>query len=294
MVRQLFVITCLLFFHLVSSGQTIYTEKGKASFYAHKFDGRKTASGEIFSNKKLTAAHLKLPFGTLVRVTNLKNQKSIIVRINDRGPYIKGRIIDLTKAAADSLDFIHSGWAEVLVEEVAEEIEVPVLQDRYKILFDSLAFRFPRDWLGRWEGDLRVYNTEGLIEILPMQLIIEATEDIQRYRWQIVYREVPRNYELVIHDSLQRVFSIDEKNGIDIMSYLFGNRLISRFDVEGHLIESEYTLVNRNLMNFEIRSGISGKNFTTGKIDTVEVPVPEVGVYSLRIIQVATLTRITD
>src|SRR6185436_733834 len=82
------------------------------------FNGRKTANGEIFSNQNLTAAHKTLPFGTFVKVTNLKNNRSVIVRINDRGPYVKGRIIDLTKAAADSLDFIHSGWTTVKVEEV--------------------------------------------------------------------------------------------------------------------------------------------------------------------------------
>ena len=70
-----------------------------ASYYAEKFHGRKTASGKIFNMNKLTAAHKKLPFGTILKVTNEKNGKSVIVEINDRGPYVKGREIDLSKKA---------------------------------------------------------------------------------------------------------------------------------------------------------------------------------------------------
>lgn len=76
-----------------------YKSKGVASYYHNKFNGRKTASGERFSNNKLTAAHRELPFGTKVRVTNLANNKSVVVIINDRGPFTKGREIDLSKKA---------------------------------------------------------------------------------------------------------------------------------------------------------------------------------------------------
>lgn len=71
----------------------------RASYYHNKFNGRKTANGEIFDNNRLTAAHKTLPFGTKVKVTNLANDKSVVVTINDRGPYIKGRKIDLSRAA---------------------------------------------------------------------------------------------------------------------------------------------------------------------------------------------------
>ena len=74
-----------------------------ASFYHDKFNGRKTASGEIFSNSKLTAAHRTLPFGTIVQVTNLRTGKSVEVRINDRGPFHSSRALDLSKAAFDSI-----------------------------------------------------------------------------------------------------------------------------------------------------------------------------------------------
>ena len=82
----------------INNQQRDVAEQGKASFYADKYYGRLTASGERFSQQAATAAHLKLPFGTRVNVTNIANNKSVVVRINDRGPYIRGRIIDLSKA----------------------------------------------------------------------------------------------------------------------------------------------------------------------------------------------------
>jgi rare lipoprotein A len=95
------------------SGDTI---KGQASYYADKFDGRMTANGEKFDQKALTAAHKTLPFGTLLKVTNLDNGKTVQVRINDRGPYVGDRLIDLSKAAAQQLDMMGSGLANVEVE----------------------------------------------------------------------------------------------------------------------------------------------------------------------------------
>lgn len=91
---------------------------GGASFYGggDGFDGKKTANGEIFNANKLTAAHKTLPFGTMVKVTNSKNGKSVVVRINDRGPYIGGRVIDLSRAAAAQIGMIESGVAQVKAE----------------------------------------------------------------------------------------------------------------------------------------------------------------------------------
>lgn len=89
---------------------------GKASWYGPKYHGRMTACGEIFDMNKVSAAHKKLPLGSVVKVTNLKNGKSIVVRINDRGPYVRGRIIDLSLAAARKLDMVEDGVAKVRVE----------------------------------------------------------------------------------------------------------------------------------------------------------------------------------
>ena len=89
---------------------------GIASYYAAKFHGRRTASGEKFNSKMLTAAHLTLPFGTQLKVTNLRNMKSVIVRVNDRGPHVKGRIVDLSRAAAQAIGLIQTGTARVVLE----------------------------------------------------------------------------------------------------------------------------------------------------------------------------------
>src|SRR3954471_23301908 len=95
-----------------SCGRKI-TEMGRASYYADKFQGRKTANGETFRQRKKTAAHRTLPFGTKVTVKNLSNGRKVKVRINDRGPFAKGRIIDLSKKAARKLDMLDAGVSNV-------------------------------------------------------------------------------------------------------------------------------------------------------------------------------------
>jgi len=96
-------------------------EFGKASFYAHRFHGRSTASGETYDETKLTAAHRTLPFGTRVRVTNLENGRTVSLRINDRGPHRKGRVIDVSYVAAKRLGFVRDGIARVRVEVASRE-----------------------------------------------------------------------------------------------------------------------------------------------------------------------------
>ena len=91
-------------------------DEGKASYYARKFQGRKTANGEYFSLSHFTAAHRTLPFGTTVKVINLENGKTVVVRINDRGPYRHGRIIDVSPAAAREIGLVRSGVANVRIE----------------------------------------------------------------------------------------------------------------------------------------------------------------------------------
>lgn len=108
----------VLLFGLSAMKINAQTQTGKASFYADKFEGRTTASGEKYKHSKLTAAHKTLPFGTKVKVTNLSNNKEVEVTINDRGPYVDGRIIDLSKSAAEMLGFINSGLADVKMEVV--------------------------------------------------------------------------------------------------------------------------------------------------------------------------------
>lgn len=102
--------------HQLNSANHAKAIKGIASFYATKFNGKRTANGEKFNNNALTAAHKTLPFGSQIKVTNLKNGLSVIVRINDRGPYVRGRIIDLSKAAAKKIGFGRSGTLRVKLE----------------------------------------------------------------------------------------------------------------------------------------------------------------------------------
>jgi rare lipoprotein A len=97
---------------------TAYRETGKASFYGMKYQSRRTASGEIFDQSAHTAAHRKLPFGTKVKVTNVKNGRSVIVRINDRGPFVRGRIIDLSRSAFSRIGNTNAGVIEVAIEVV--------------------------------------------------------------------------------------------------------------------------------------------------------------------------------
>ncbi len=106
----------LLLTILLGSCSRKIVETGKASFYADKFVGRKTASGAVFKQNKLTAAHKTLPFGTKVKVKNQANGKTVKVRINDRGPFVQGRIIDLSKKAAKRLDMVNAGVSDVTIK----------------------------------------------------------------------------------------------------------------------------------------------------------------------------------
>jgi rare lipoprotein A len=109
--------TYLILLLVITSNLSIaQIQTGTASYYADKFEGKPTASGEKYKHNKLTAAHKTLPFGTKVRVTNLSNNNSVEVVINDRGPFIEGRVIDLSKSAAEKLGFIVNGLAEVRIE----------------------------------------------------------------------------------------------------------------------------------------------------------------------------------
>lgn len=104
--------------------QPNYKEVGMASWYGSDFHNRKTANGETYNMNDYTAAHRTLPLPSMVRVTNLENGKSVKVRVNDRGPFAKGRIIDVSKKVAQKLDFHHQGTTKVRVEFLAEDTEI--------------------------------------------------------------------------------------------------------------------------------------------------------------------------
>jgi rare lipoprotein A len=118
--RQYLISLCLLSLLAGCASHEIdphgYDETGAASYYGARHHGKRTASGEAFNQNALTAAHRQLPFGTRVRITNLNNDKAVIVRINDRGPHRRGRLIDVSRGAAAQLGMLRSGVARVRIQ----------------------------------------------------------------------------------------------------------------------------------------------------------------------------------
>ncbi|MGB2869936.1 MAG: septal ring lytic transglycosylase RlpA family protein [Bacteroidota bacterium] len=99
-----------------STGRVLLTLEGVASYYAQDFHGKQAANGEIFDMNDLTAAHRTFPFGTKIRVTNLENKLQVVVRVNDRGPYVEGRLIDLSLGAAKQINLIKTGTTRVRLD----------------------------------------------------------------------------------------------------------------------------------------------------------------------------------
>lgn len=117
-----------------------FVQTGIASWYGPEFHGQPTSSREIFNMYDLTAAHNSLPLGTYVMVTNLENGKAVVVRINDRGPFVKGRVIDLSYAAARALDMVGPGTAEVRIE-VLPHLSPPLAEPRFCVQVGSFLLR---------------------------------------------------------------------------------------------------------------------------------------------------------
>ncbi|MCL2244014.1 MAG: septal ring lytic transglycosylase RlpA family protein [Treponema sp.] len=118
----IFIMAILISYQLPAQTQDTFRQDGIASWYGREFDGRPTASGEIYDSSKFTAAHPNLPFGTMLTITNQHNNRKVTVRVNDRGPFVAARIIDISRAAAEQLDMIVTGTAPVVIETV----ELPV------------------------------------------------------------------------------------------------------------------------------------------------------------------------
>lgn len=112
----LFLVACSNTQPNISRHSIGQAEIGKASYYANKYQNRQTASGELFDQNKNTAAHKKHPFGTRVIVTNINNGRSVVVRINDRGPFIRGRIIDLSRSAFNAIANTRQGVIDVRIK----------------------------------------------------------------------------------------------------------------------------------------------------------------------------------
>jgi rare lipoprotein A len=144
--KYFFLISGLLFIFLAGCRPKVdyfpegAVQTGVASWYGEEFHGRKTSSREVYDMNDLTAAHNTLPFGSMVMVTNLDNGRSVIVRINDRGPFVKNRIIDLSYAAARAIDMIGKGTAPVRIE-VLGDVSPPMATLRFYVQLGSFADR---------------------------------------------------------------------------------------------------------------------------------------------------------
>ena len=119
-------------------------QRGKASWYGSRYHGRTTSSGEVFDKEALTAAHLSLPFGTLVQVRNLDNDSVVVVRITDRGPFGRGRVIDVSEAAARELGIVLKGVCHVAVEVLPEPAALPCFDDEDLPQLTPAALELPQ------------------------------------------------------------------------------------------------------------------------------------------------------
>lgn len=177
-----------------SQGQ-YYRETGSASWYGREMQGKPTASGESFNMHAMTAAHRMLPLGTVVRVTNLENFKSIKVKINDRGPFVRSRVIELSQAAARELGFVAQGTATVRIESLdplhegalftvhaavfAEEENARVLKERLNRRFETVSIVPFESNLGRfYRVRVGAYATEEKAERIAGKLTLEGLEPL--------------------------------------------------------------------------------------------------------------------
>lgn len=129
----IFITFLLLSLFSIIQAQTLQTFRGGASYYSSRMHGHMTASGEKYDENAYSCAHRNLPFGTILRVTNLRNDSIVYVKVNDRGPYGRGRVIDLSTAAARRLDILHHGVANVKVEVLPSEFEIWIERQQFRM-----------------------------------------------------------------------------------------------------------------------------------------------------------------
>ena len=180
---------CLLFVSPSAYGQDAFFQSGVASWYGPWHHGKSTATGEAFDMFAMTAAHRTLPLGTLVRVEHKESGKSVIVRINDRGPYVKNRIIDLSYAAADSLGLSEAGISSVTLEIVGDKEGYPLsgsqaffvrLQET-QVSSDAVAQQLRRlIRLGLYDAASLLHTQDGVMAIGPYASFQESQDALVR------------------------------------------------------------------------------------------------------------------
>ena len=217
------IVVILLFFHLLSfcEGQSIpekkYVAEGFASFYAEDFDGKKTANGEIFNMSDYTAAHPTLAFGTYLRVTNIKNNYSIVVRVNDRGPFVKNRIIDLTEAAARRIGSYMHGVTPVKVE----EINLLQLTPELDSIFNTNSVV---DCLGNVDKlsgfNLSLWSSNDLIHVLYIANDLYLKEDFEKVYIVTKGKGTSKKYHVVISEIEDRVLANQLKDYFERQGFM--------------------------------------------------------------------------
>lgn len=225
--KRFFCFIVMLLFSSVMFAE-VYSKSATVSYYAEDFHGKKTSNGETFNMNALTCASKELPFNTKVRVTNLANGKSVIVRVNDRGPFVPDRELDLSKAAAIKLDMIKSGTATAKIEivewgqktkasEQTAQKAVALMKQRYPgwkphgsgtTGTASVAKSTPRPANKIWDVQLGAYSSRENANSLAQQLLREGFENVVFQKsegiYRVVIREVPSKKLEELEKELQK------------------------------------------------------------------------------------------
>ncbi len=189
-----------IFLLIIAITQIPAQEKGEASWYGGKFQGRLTANGERFDTNMLTAAHKTLPFNTIVEVKNLGNNNIVHVRINDRGPFVEGRIIDLSRAAASKLDMVGTGVAKVEVKIVEDPSE---LKDN--IDHNTTTGLLQHNWIIQIASFSNKEYAEILIQKLESNGFDPQTENSSNGYTRVVLNDISNNNLDSIKNKLKRL-----------------------------------------------------------------------------------------
>lgn len=175
----------LLFYCIGAHAQLSSKQTGFASFYHDYFNGKRTASGQVLSQKKFTCAHRTFPFGTKLKVTNLENCKSTVVTVNDRGPFARGRIIDVTEAVAKYLGFFAQGQAKVEIEIVSSE----AMNDSVYSTVDTAQPFYKIESIDNGIGGYSVKVASFYVEAKALEVVRDLK---QRYDCEVFIQTVDR------------------------------------------------------------------------------------------------------
>ena len=228
---KLFLILGFLGIASTAFADELYKTNVVASYYADKFNGRRTASGEIFNMYGFTAAHKTLPFGTMLKVTNLENGKSVNVRVNDRGPFVQGRELDVSKAAAQQLEMTGTGTARVSIEivdaidnvnedvgneAVATTVALPTANS---VNSTPIAESPVEAEVDRWDIQLGAFSDQGNAKVMAHRLVQAGFKNVAYQKVGNITRVVLRD---IASEDIEKIATELDKNGFN--NYLVRER----------------------------------------------------------------------